>query len=671
MASAFNAFAFSRSNPRAGKKANSTSHAKANDTTGNALPGSWILADGEAFKSAPESPEDVDLRELNDCLQLLAEVFPDVQPEVFREMLNNISKQSRVEIVTEHLLKDKGKWVKGRYRTAAAGNDLNRTAAADQERAGQQVIAREEAFRSLSYRNAVKDAFYHEFRGLSHASIKAVLAEHNFAYSETRLVLQQLSSKSWRFYLTNFWSKHPKDTADPFNHPLINWQMPYGEGGLKIPYLRHTQSYELNEELYQTYIVPIASKIQAEQDKADAALATSLNEQEATEHAALFDCECCYNSVTFEEIVACDTGVHFICQQCIRATLTEALFGQGWTKTVDLRRSTLRCLSASSDTGDCVIPADFLMRAVLAGNDGHKVWSKFEDQISNRCLENCGIQMQRCPFCSYAEVKEIHSTRIKDMMSLAHHVAKISGFTATSQLSELVYWVMMQPLLVGYALLWVILQLLQTFFPGDFSASQDRVLLRRRGLRFQCRSKGCSTASCSVCLAKWSNPHICYETTTNSLRHAVEAATTAVIKRTCPRCNTSFVKSTGCNKLICPCGYSMCYICRSAIGSEGYGHFCQHFREQRGRCRECNRCDLYAVENEEAIVRQAALNAEKEWRKKEGVPSVEAVAVGGKVRRAGTDRLGHVTEEVLQGSKKRERWTWDGMLDTFLEAMLA
>ena len=102
--------------------------------------------------------------------------------------------------------------------------------------------------------------------------------------------------------------------------------------------------------------------------------------------------------------------------------------------------------------------------------------------------------------------------------------------------------------------------------------------------------------------------------------------------------------------MVCVCGYAMCYICRQGLGrkavagggrvgmelvrgadgdgggggvqpeeGEGYRHFCQHFRPLGGRCRECERCDLYRGEDEDEIVRRAGERAEREWRVREGV----------------------------------------------------
>ncbi|EED22582.1 hypothetical protein TSTA_060740 [Talaromyces stipitatus ATCC 10500] len=126
----------------------------------------------------------------------------------------------------------------------------------------------------------------------------------------------------------------------------------------------------------------------------------------------------------------------------------------------------------------------------------------------------------------------------------------------------------------------------------------------------------------------------------------IEAARTAAVKRTCPRCNLSFVKSSDCNKLTCICGYSMCYVCRKALngpsyrcqehdgagrnvfpldenpaeaeadeGETGYKHLFEHFRVNPGtRCTECNKCELCFSEDEEAIACKAGEQAEREWR---------------------------------------------------------
>ncbi|KAJ1950836.1 hypothetical protein IWQ62_006501, partial [Dispira parvispora] len=100
----------------------------------------------------------------------------------------------------------------------------------------------------------------------------------------------------------------------------------------------------------------------------------------------------------------------------------------------------------------------------------------------------------------------------------------------------------------------------------------------------------------------------------DALRRYVEQAMNEAVKRTCPQCHVSFVKSDGCNKMVCRCGYTMCYICRRDIAKESYNHFCQHFRIIPGSaCQECNKCDLYRCEDEQTARKQAAERAQQEY----------------------------------------------------------
>ena len=47
-----------------------------------------------------DDSDEPDLRDLNNALRALTEIFPDVQPEVFREMLAVFDEQSRLHVVT-------------------------------------------------------------------------------------------------------------------------------------------------------------------------------------------------------------------------------------------------------------------------------------------------------------------------------------------------------------------------------------------------------------------------------------------------------------------------------------------------------------------------------------------------------------------------------------------
>src|SRR5579862_6062047 len=277
------------------------------------------LTSGEAREAGAmdTEPEDSDIKVLNDFLLTLATIFPDIQIEVFREMLTSFDEESRLHVVTEALLKHKAKWVQGRWQVP--GTEERGLQWADPPLRGytedRAIVPVEERFRSESYKRASKAALNQEFRGLSRSTINAVLAEHNYSYTLARPTLLTLSSKSWRFSLSSFFlrRKAPLSLA-PSNHPLIKYQAsgPHGDGP-PIPTLKFTESPELNQELFDTLLAPLQSERREEQETRDHELAVQLNEAEAEEHDALHDCECCFSSTTFEQLSACDGGGHFIC----------------------------------------------------------------------------------------------------------------------------------------------------------------------------------------------------------------------------------------------------------------------------------------------------------------------------------------------------------------------
>ncbi|KAK3719270.1 hypothetical protein LTR37_004489 [Vermiconidia calcicola] len=107
-----------------------------------------------------EQPEELDLKELNTALAALVNVFPDVDPEVFREMLLSISEESRLEVVTEHLLTKQAKWVRGRYISPQSpSNEKLEKHKLDRGASDFEVTVPEEVMlRSDNYKKAVKQA---------------------------------------------------------------------------------------------------------------------------------------------------------------------------------------------------------------------------------------------------------------------------------------------------------------------------------------------------------------------------------------------------------------------------------------------------------------------------------------------------------------------------------
>ncbi len=595
----------------------------------------------EAAQATPVHEEEPALGELNSQLQALCSIFPDIRADVFREMLSTFSEESRLQVVTEQLLKHKAKWVRGRWRvpqykekeTSYKYRPTNK-AISDHS-----VLPIAETFRSPGYKASIKAAFYQEFKGLSHSTIKAVLAEYNHSYLDARPTLVGLLSKSWRYSVTNLVMrrKQPSTAEDP----SVIWGE--SQDGSMEPMLRLTSSTELNEELYEALIAPLRRQKIERQTTQDETLAHRLNDEEAEQGNATFDCECCFTASTFEQISTCDTGGHYLCFRCILHTMTEALYGQGWARSISAEKCSLKCIAPSS-TSECQasIPRHLLRRALESFTGGSEIWQKFEERVTNESLIRSQAPLANCPFCIYAEVAD----RPSSSSSTGPRTCRILQILAV-----LIACLCYQDLLLSslaiqtFVFLVLVASIPLLNLPTRRPTPHHPAPHPNHGRKFTCRNPPCLRASCLTCLAPWKDMHMCHESLLLSLRQHVEAAQADAVKRTCPRCNLSFVKASGCNKLTCVCGYAMCYVCRKEIGREAYGHFCAHFRpEGGGVCGECERCDLYRLEDEEVVVRRAGERAEREWWERERAEQRS----GGVVE---------VVEEVRSVERDKRRWS--------------
>ncbi|KAI5282681.1 hypothetical protein KEM54_002632 [Ascosphaera aggregata] len=402
--------------------------------------------------------------------------------------------------------------------------------------------------------------------------------------------------------------------------------------------------------------------LREEQESNDLRTAEQLNEKEAKDAGALYECDCCLSDVIFEQIATCSTHGHIICFNCIRRTVQEALFGQGWAKSVDVERATIRCLAISTDDGcDGHLHVAGVKRAITTEKGGQEVYQKFEARLAADSLIKSQLQLIYCPFCSYAEVDPIYHPPPGGI------AWKFRRANLSAVILLVVFLIDLFPILIIPIVLAVLLY--PSRVCSTFATSFRNLCLRHRSQRFKCANPKCGKASCITCHKEWRDPHVCHEPLLMSLRATVEAARTAAVKRTCPQCGLSFIKSSGCNKLTCVCGYSMCYLCRKALGPpvtrrrqqqqqqqqrppppqrqgnggivpldplqvgppedipeeeemqpEGYKHFCEHFRAIPGsRCTECDKCDLYRTEDEEDVARRAGEEAERLWRIREGL----------------------------------------------------
>ncbi|KAJ5804851.1 hypothetical protein N7474_010738 [Penicillium riverlandense] len=612
--------------------------------------------------------------ELNAALEQLARIFPDVKIEVFRELLVRFDGLSRLQVCVEQLLRHKDEWVAGRWNLPEANGTTEHRGSRHDGGSADELVPTEEMFRSEEYKIVVRAVLGKEFSGLSKSTVDAVLAEVNFSYTRARPTLRDLSRRTWRATFNSIFPSFRRK-KDRDEHPLVGWQR--RTDGELLPRLKETGCAELDGELHTTLVAPLLQQKREEQETGDFVVASELNEMEAKAVDAMYECECCFADVTFEQIATCSANTHVICHRCIQRTTHEALFGQGWGKSVDLERSTLKCLAPLSvSVCDGCLHPEVVRQAILLDTSGFETYRKFEDRLASEALLKSQLKLIRCPFCSYAEADPVYHPLSR---GVRWRIRRDGGLIPTILMT--LFLLDLIPLLVIPVL--VLLLFDPAAVKAIFHNAIRNLCLKVRPKRFTCARPSCQRVSCMTCQKPWRDPHVCHEPLLLDLRATVEAARTAAVKRTCPRCGLSFVKSSGCNKLTCVCGYSMCYLCRKALGSpgrpvrahndgrgplpqrrlaiydglvedgaghfpdyqddiseddefeepEGYKHFCEHFRINPGsRCTECSKCDLYQAEDEEAVARRAGEKAEREWRLRQGASnngsSTTASAVG-------------------------------------------
>ncbi|KAI2637169.1 hypothetical protein GGS26DRAFT_547595 [Hypomontagnella submonticulosa] len=563
------------------------------------------LSDESQLQPVVQPPTDV--LDLNNNLEMLAGLFPDIQVEVFREMLASFSEESRLFIITDKLLKNPGEFVKGRRRTSDRSSSDSNT-----------LVPRTEAFRTGEYKDAVRTLAMQEFKGLSKSSIDAVLSESNYSYLDARPTLVDLSSKSWKFTISSLlFRRKPVTSTEAETHPLITWRS--SDDGTMVPTLKATGSAELDRELFEELIMPLKQREQLLREENDRAFALSLVTEEAEACEATFECSCCYGDVVFEELTTCGVDGHLVCFSCVRHSISEAVFGQGWQRSIDKETGALRCPAVASVECHGCVSSEHIQRAMRGEKNGDEILRKLDQRLAEHGLLSSGLPLVRCPFCSYAEVDDLYmpanTSKLKIRASNIPNVILLLLCLILSPFSL--------PILI-LTLVCVVLCLNSSFrdyVSWHLRAALSRYQRRRRGLKFTCQNPACARSSCLSCSKAWVDIHVCHESSLVALRTQVEQAMSMAIKRVCPKCHTSFVKTAGCNKLTCPCGYKMCYVCRKDIGSlnEGYQHFCQHFRPEGDgrRCKECDKCNLWEAENTEEILRKAKEEAEQKWKESE------------------------------------------------------
>ena len=497
--------------------------------------GPVLQAASTAYSNATKAmDEEQQLIRLNSSLGLLAAVFPNIQHEVLREMLSTFYGDSCVEIITEQLLKNEEKYVKGRWRTPRQ-NDCEVTTMGH---GVGEVAALEVRFRRESYRNASKKALCQEFKGLSRSTINSVLAEKNHCYTLCRPTLQDIAARNWRSSISAFFSRWRKTGREASKrHFMLEWPQEQSQGVVSQPKLKRTGDAELDQELYLTVLEPLVESMKNQRITEDWLLALSIHQHEAENAGFIYECECCFSETIFEQMSACTKDGHVVCFRCLRNAVNEALFGQSWDRNIDHERSQLRCLAPMPGEG-CTgcIDESVVRRALSQEGGGTEVWGKLEARLAEESLLKAQVPLVRCPFCPYAEHNELYLPPSTTQYRL-NTSEPLTTFILLLLLLTLV------PFLLLYTWIFRFYPFCRLRKPSFLISTSIARLTRSRHLsrRFRCRSPTCGVSSCLVCSKTWHDPHICHESATLSLRKTVEAARTAALKRTCPQCGLGFI----------------------------------------------------------------------------------------------------------------------------------
>ncbi|KAK9383447.1 uncharacterized protein V2V93DRAFT_3422 [Kockiozyma suomiensis] len=527
---------------------------------------------------------------LNTVLDHLAAVFPDTDVELLRQLMTDNRGPSQLAAIVELVLSSPA-LIRSRRR-------LRNNYVADWQR-----------FRTREYRAAVSRVLHSHFKAYLHRStVTNVLVQNNSSFTRALPILMDIATeRTNRWTIMRLFRRHR--SVVPFS--ALSW-------------IGRTGCSELESELIQ-----LDQPRLAELRDRDEQAARAVNEDEYSQAGQLIECECCFGEYAWEDLACCSDS-HFFCRGCLENSVKEGVYGQGALR----GKTVVPCISAAANP-PCHAPVP---QRILRASISEALCEEFEHaQVADFLAKNALIRgFVVCPFCDYAEESPaaVASSSLGDLR-LSITFSSVMRFLAAG---SLVFFLCLLPALalsLLYVLVSTIAQLLlsEKYYVQSFGALQrlyDEEIIsimrgvyrKRHGSAFVCKNPSCLRTSCTDCNKEFLPFHKCFEQEEDRMRVYIERAMADAVKRTCPVCRVSFIKSEGCNKLTCVCGYSMCYVCRKDIKQESYQHFCKHFRHIPGSaCTECDRCDLYKVEDEAITIERAAKEAEAEFVQSNGFPS--------------------------------------------------
>ncbi|KAI7863150.1 hypothetical protein BDF14DRAFT_1393717, partial [Spinellus fusiger] len=244
-----------------------------------------ICASGGHYPTVPSHCLSENEKRLNYALNYLAtELFPDCDVGYLRDKVLGFT-HSHIEQTALALLQEE----------------------VVPERLESGKIRRCDFIHSEAYKLQAQTQLVVDFPQIWKSSVRAVLAENNWDYTNSFHQLTEMGSGSFWKSVRNFflhWSLHrpPKQSA----------------------LIKNNLTKELESELNEMRKGHL--DLQAEQDER---IAHGINEAEYTTHQQLMTCLCCYGDFTFEQVAFCSEGKHTFCHSCVNRFISEGLFGQG------------------------------------------------------------------------------------------------------------------------------------------------------------------------------------------------------------------------------------------------------------------------------------------------------------------------------------------------------
>ena len=224
------------------------------------------------------------------------------------------------------------------------------------------------------------------------------------------------------------------------------------------------------------------------------------------------ECQCCYEETGYDALVSCESGKHLFCQVCLKKHANSRVFGIGNFG-----------LMPGYASGTNTMPNTKALGLLCMASN---CTSGFCDEVLAQVLPEDVMK-------KYNELQSWTAIKSANM----NDVIKCSNC--------------------------------------EFGAVPDPSWPK---MLFRCPQ--CDFKSCTECGKQYHPDVNCNQVVARNEtdgRKKVEEEMTSALVRQCPRpsCKKVFLKSDGCNRMTCPCGAYVCYVCKKEIPADvNYRHFC-------------------------------------------------------------------------------------------------